>query len=157
MAKTYGELTQRRLALIAEGTAIAKKDSPAEGDAGRIAAIEVELDQIETDRNAIVEQMSMAAAGEAGRVEAAVKAAEKRAGDIVSACELAGSSLKVAHDFIASGKSVDDVVAALKADRVATDQEINPRRTAGADAPDTRGAWDKAIGKVNARMPGKAA
>lgn len=156
MAKTYAELTQRRQALVAEGRGIAKKDAPAEGDAARIAAIEAELEQIEADRSALFEQISAAAAGEPGRIAAAVDTERKRVADIAAACDLAGRPA-AAHGFIKDGKSVEDAVAALKAERQAGNDELNPRRSTGAGAPDSKAAWDKAIGKVNARQARSAA
>lgn len=72
----------------------------------------------------------------------------KEMGDIAAACAIAGKAGKAA-DFIAAGKSLSEVLAALAAERPAA-AEINARHsTANADKP---ASWDKAVARTNSRV-----
>lgn len=79
----------------------------------------------------------------------ATAAANTRAADIAAACKLVGQSDKAA-EFIASGKSLGEVLAELKP--VPVTDELNARRSSGVASPDTKAAWDKAVNKANARV-----
>lgn len=75
----------------------------------------------------------------------AAQAAAKRESEITAACSIAGKPDKAA-EFVASTKTLSEVVAALRAERPAT-EEINARHsTANADKA---GSWDKVIARVN--------
>lgn len=78
-------------------------------------------------------------------IEASIR---KEMGEIAAACKIAGQANKTA-DFIAGGKSLTDVLAALATDRAASEEISARHSTANADKPAT---WAKAVGKVNARI-----
>ena len=91
------------------------------------------------------ETVTLAVAVEpAGDIAARVR---QEARDIMAACKLAGKIDK-ADGFIAEGKSLSDVVAALQADRPAT-EEISARHNPKPDQP---ASWAKSVEKVNARV-----
>lgn len=83
----------------------------------------------------------------ASEVEAHVR---KEVSDIIAACNLAGKPDK-ASEFIANGKSLSDVVAALQTERAtATTPEVSPRKPNPEKAPaviDTTAVWDKWNGR----------
>ncbi len=72
----------------------------------------------------------------------------KELGEIAAACAIAGKPGK-ASEFIAAGKSLSEVLAALAAERTATDELNTHHSTANADKP---ASWAKAVEKVNARI-----
>jgi ATP-dependent Clp endopeptidase proteolytic subunit ClpP len=83
----------------------------------------------------------------AARVAAEVT---KRNADIAAACAIAGKADK-AVAFIAEGKSLSEVLAALKpAATEQTGDELNARNLA---AKDVVASWDKQVEKMNARVP----
>lgn len=72
----------------------------------------------------------------------------KRNADIAAACAIAGKPDK-ATAFITEGKSLSDVLAALKADKP-VEAEVTARNTAAMK--DISASWDKQVEKVNARI-----
>lgn len=160
MAKTVAELRQRRSALRAEAKTILDAAKTTNGDltdeqAAKLDGIRAELDQGETDMDALLDGMRPAAeietAAGAARAEG-LKAGLAAALEIVGLCQIAGKPA-AAHGFLKAGKSVDDVKAALAAEGVQAREDINARRATGAE-PDTKKAWGSVIAKVNARVPG---
>lgn len=81
-------------------------------------------------------------------VDIAAQAAAKRESDITAACSIARKPDKAAQ-FIASDKSLSDVVAALRAERPTTEEISTRHSTANADKA---GGWEKVIARVNKRV-----
>lgn len=82
-------------------------------------------------------------------VDIAAKAAATRESEITAACSIAGKPDKAAA-FVASDKSLAEVVHALQAAR-SPSVEINTRHST-ANADKAGGGWDKAIARVNKRF-----
>lgn len=74
----------------------------------------------------------------------------KENAEIAAVCAMQGKGDKAAA-FIAEGKSLSDVIAALQADRAAG-TELNAH--SNVREPDKAATWDKAIAKANAKVPG---
>lgn len=92
-----------------------------------------------------VEEPVVVATVDTAAITAAVR---KEMGEIAAACKIAGAAGK-ASEFIAAGKSLTDVLAALSAERPATEEISARHSTANADKP---ASWAKAIAKANARV-----
>lgn len=121
--------------------------------AAKAAADKEAADKAAAEAKAKAEADAKAKAdAEAAATPDPVAAERKRAADITAACQLAGKPEK-ASAFIAEGKSLSDVVAALQAERPRT-PEVSASNGNGAGKPsaDTAAAWDKAVAKVNARI-----
>lgn len=82
-------------------------------------------------------------------VAIATESERQRSKDILAVCQLSGVIDKAA-DFIASGKSLSDVVAQIKSEKVLDVPTINVRNSSGA-AQSTTYSWDKALARINSK------
>jgi hypothetical protein len=152
MAKTLAELRQARATLMLEGNTLSALETLTADQEARLGAVKTELEGIEAERCTVEDAMSTAEQV-AQAVAAGVTGANKRAADITAACDLAGKPNR-AHAYITSGKTAEAVVTELKAEAAEPSDDVNARSGKSAGKPDTKAAWDKVVGKVNARIPG---
>lgn len=86
-----------------------------------------------------------------------IKAERQRAADIVAACNMAGQQGK-ASGFIASGKSISEVLAALRKDGGKDDDTVTTRHQPQAKGDvNAKAGWDKAVARINGRVAPAAA
>lgn len=73
----------------------------------------------------------------------------KRAADIFAVCQMTGKQ-DLAAQYVESGKSLSEVVAIIKNEKVTAAPEINVRNSSGSAQPVVY-SWDKAIQKLNSK------
>jgi ATP-dependent protease ClpP protease subunit len=127
-------------------------------EAEKAAADKAAAEKIAADKAAEAKAADKAAAEAASKstgdaVADAVKAERQRAADIHAACQMVGKSDK-ATAFIAEGKTLSEVVAALQAERATASNDTNTRNT----KKEPIASLDKFVDRVNARFTnGRAA
>lgn len=110
---------------------------------------EAEADKAKAEEDAAKAKASAGPESAEDAAKRVVAEERKRASDITAACALAKKPSKAAA-FIADGKTLAEVVAALGSDTSAEDEpETNARHNAGTQ-PATS-SWDKATASTNRR------
>lgn len=142
----------------AKVTAEVERQLKARDDAAKEAAEKEAAEKTKTASNATAETPEAMAT----RIRAEE---QKRMADITAACNLAGQPAKAAT-FIAEGKSLSEVVAALQAGRASgqkpqASSELSNHSTGGAkdgeNGQDAKATWDKITSKINKRIAGRVA
>lgn len=164
MAHKLADLRAKQDALKAEANGLldqAEKVSggqPTAEQEARLSAIKAELAAIDKEMDAEIGKLpaeaisTETAENVGGAAEAdAVKAERQRAADILAACTLAGKVDKAAA-FLASDKSVSQVVQELTAERAAASSATITTANAGGNTVADKDPWAKAIAKTNSRV-----
>ncbi|AZV21462.1 hypothetical protein [Mesorhizobium sp. M7A.F.Ce.TU.012.03.2.1] len=152
MEKMLADLLQRhRVGLKAEATAITEDADKTNGGTltaeqdTRIKAITADVGVIDA---------ALAAAQNTETTEAAVVRVRLEAANVAAACVLGGKPEK-ASEFITAGKTQQQAVALLQAERADGGQNLNPHhggKPGGKlDAAAIDAGWASAVDKVNAR------
>lgn len=165
MAHKLADLRAQQDALKAEANGLldkAEKENAGEPTAeqtARLGAIKGELATIEKAMDAEITKLPGEAVstenaehvGEASDADKAKAAERQRAADILAACTLVGKADK-AVEFVASDKSLSDVVRALQTERAASGSETITTANAGGNQFAEKDPWAKAIAKTNSRV-----